>query len=180
MIESYKPSYWQQKCMRISWQWKNICHHTKPIQLVCEVGRKTCFFISISAVSYFEASGQNHIHFRLIQVLKKTSNRTAENLPQRKLLAVHDAQRGIWSHRTSATACFFGNDRSSHSRVRSRLITKSVYYEWASDSFAYPCPCNNSWYARAYPRVNKKGTESGSLALRQRVLFGHLFEKKND
>ena len=143
MIESYKPSYWQQKCMRISWQWKNICH-AKPIQLVCEVGRKTCFFISISAVSYFEANGQNHIHFRLIQVLKKTSNRTPENLPQRKLSAAHDAQRGIWSHQTSASACFFGNDRSSHSRVRTRLITKSVYYEWASDSFAYPCPCNNS------------------------------------
>ena len=62
-----------------------------------------CFFISISAVSYFEANGQNHIHFRLIQVLKKTSNRTAENLPQRKLWAAHDArsQRGLWSHRTS-------------------------------------------------------------------------------
>ena len=105
-----------------------------------------CFFISISAVSYFEANGQNHIHFRLIQVLKKTSNRTAENLPQRKLWAAHDArsQRGIWSHRTSARACFFGNDRSSHSRVRTRLITKSVFYEWASDSFAYPCPCNHS------------------------------------
>ena len=102
MIESYKPNYWQQKCMRISWQWKNICH-TKPIQLVCEVGRKTCFFISISPVSYFEANGQNQIHFRLIQVLKKTSNRTAENLPQRKLWAAHDArsQRGLWSHRTS-------------------------------------------------------------------------------
>ena len=41
-----------------------------------------CFFISISVVSYFEANGQNHIHLRLIQVLKKTSNRTAENLPQ--------------------------------------------------------------------------------------------------
>ena len=56
-----------------------------------------CFFISISAVSYFEANGENHIHFWLVQVLKKTSNRTAENLPQRKLLAAHDArsQRGI-------------------------------------------------------------------------------------
>ena len=63
------------------------------------------------------------------------------------------SQRGIWCHRTSASACFFGNDRSSRSRVRTRLITKCVYYEWASDSFAYLCPCNNSWYARAYPRV---------------------------
>ena len=56
-----------------------------------------CFFIAISAVSYFEANGQNHIHVRLIQALKKTSNRTVENLPQRKLLAAHDArsQRGI-------------------------------------------------------------------------------------
>ena len=65
------------------------------------------------------------------------------------------SQRRIWSHRTSESACFFGNDRSSHSRVWTRLITKSVYYEWASDSFAYLCPCNNSWYARTSPRVKK-------------------------
>ena len=70
----------------------------------------------------------------------------------------HDArsQRGIWCHRTSASACFFGNDRSSRSRVRTRLITKCVYYECESDSFAYPCPCNNSWYARAYQRVKNE------------------------
>ena len=62
----------------------------------------------------------------------------------------HDArsQQGIWSHRTLASACFFGNDRSSRSRVRTRLITKCVYYEWASDSFAYPCPCNYSVRSR--------------------------------
>ena len=148
MIESYKPSYWQQKCTRISWQWKNICHTINKADTTRLRSRRQniCFFISISVVSYFEANGQNHIHLRLIQVLKKTSNRTAENLPQRKLWAAHDArsQRGIWSLRTSARACFFGNDRSSHSRVRTRLITKSVFYEWASDSFAYPCPCNNS------------------------------------
>ena len=35
------------------------------------------------------------------------------------------------------------------------ITYENVYYEWASDSFAYPCPCNNSWYARAYPRVKK-------------------------
>ena len=28
-------------------------------------------------------------------------------------------------HRTSARGCFFGNDRSSRSRVRTRLITKT-------------------------------------------------------
>ena len=50
MIESYKPSYWQQKCMSISWQWKNISH-TKPIQLVCEVGRKT--YVSLSQFPLF-------------------------------------------------------------------------------------------------------------------------------
>ena len=46
----------------------------------------------------------------------------------------HDArsQRGIWCYRTSASACFFGNDRSSRSRVRTRLITKCVYYEWVT------------------------------------------------
>ena len=85
----------------------------------------------------------------------KTSNRAVENLPQRKLWVwartMHVLIR-IWSHRTSASACFFGNDRSSHSRVRTRLI-KSVYFKWASDSFTYPCPCNNSWYARTSPRV---------------------------
>ena len=90
----------------------------------------------------------------------KTSNRTVENLPQRKLWfwASKDARsrQRFWYHRASASAWFFWNDSSSHSRVRTRLITKSVYYEWASDSFAYPCPCNNSWYARASPRVKKR------------------------
>ena len=81
-------------------------------------------------------------------------------LPSNRAVA-RDArsQRGIWCHRTSTSACFFGKDRSSRSRVRTRLITKCVYYEWASDSFAYPCPCNNSWYARAYPRVKKDHEE---------------------
>ena len=75
----------------------------------------------------------------------ETSNRAVENLPQRKLWAAHDSREElIWYHRTSASAYFFGKDTSSPSRVRTWLITKSVYYEWASDSFAYPCPCNNS------------------------------------
>ena len=39
----------KKQCKHISWQWKNICY-TKPLQLVCEVGRKTyVFFISTSA-----------------------------------------------------------------------------------------------------------------------------------
>ena len=42
---------------------KSICH-TKLIQLISEVGCKTCFHC------YFEANGQNHVHFWLIQVLK--------------------------------------------------------------------------------------------------------------
>ena len=177
---------------------------------------------------YFEANGQNHIHFWLIQVLKnrmawdfltfrslssklefvypqwscgveeqmlifssrltpgrvkgslnpipklaivliwktplclkfgKTSNSAVQNLPQRKLWvwAANDtcSKPRFWCHRTLASACFFGNDRSSHSRVRTQLLSKSVYYEWASDSFAYPCPCNNSWYACESPRVKK-------------------------
>ena len=61
----------------------------------------------------------------------------------------------IWSHRTSASVCFFGNDRSSHSRIRISLDPMSVYYEWTSDQFACPSPCNNSCYARASPRVKK-------------------------
>ena len=128
---------------------------------------------------YFEANGQNHIHFWLIQVLKnsmtwyfltfrplssklefvysvspvirrenahllvnpipkltivliwktppclnfgKTSSRAVTNLPQRKLWvwAANDARvlLRISSHRTSGSVCFFGNDRSSHSRIR--------------------------------------------------------------
>ena len=51
------------------------------------------------------------------------------------------------------------------SRVRTRLITKCVYYEWASGSFAYPCPYNNSWYARAYPRVKNDEKHSQKIAL---------------
>ena len=39
----------------------------------------------------------------------------------------------IWSHRTSGSVCFFGNDRSSHSRIQINLDPMSVYYEWASD-----------------------------------------------
>ena len=61
--------------------------------------------------------------------LGKTSNRAVENLPQRKLWvwAANDArsQRRFWSHRTSVRACFFGNDRSSHSRVRTRFWLRS-------------------------------------------------------
>ena len=86
----------------------------------------------------------------------KTSNRAVENLSQRKLCLSSKytrSQRRNWSHQTSASACLFGNDRSSQSWVRIRLITKCVYYEWASDWFAYPRPCNNSWYARASQRV---------------------------
>ena len=91
------------------------------------------------------------------------------------LAAAHDVrfQRGIWCHRTSASACFFGNDGSSRSRVRTRLITKCVYYEWASDLFAYPCPCKNSWYACAYPRVKK---ETGYPASRVASIFPRKIE----
>ena len=39
----------------------------------------------------------------------------------------------IWSHRTSGSVCFVGNDRSSHSRIRINLDPMFVYYEWASD-----------------------------------------------
>ena len=115
----------------------------------------------------------------------KTSNRTGENLPQRKLWVwaasdAHSRQR-FWYHRTLASACFFGNDRSSHSRVPTRLITKSVYYEWASDSFAYPRPCNNSWCARASPRVRKR-EETRELAIKYffaRVLVSECLEQAN-
>ena len=149
MIESYKPSYWQQKCTRISWQWKNICH-TKQIQLVCEVGRKT--YVSLSQFPLFHILklmdkitsifGSYRFLRRPLTVLQKICHK--ENCEQRTMHALSEEFDPFELRRGLARACFFGNDRSSHSRVRTRLITKSVFYEWASDSFAYPCPCNNS------------------------------------
>ena len=64
--------------------------------------------------------------------LSKTSNRAVENSQRRKLWAAHDTRPGSGDR----SAWFFGNDRSSRSRVRTRLITKCVYYEWVSDSFS--------------------------------------------
>ena len=67
----------------------------------------------------------------------KTSSRAVTNLPQRKLWvwAANDARvlLRISSHRTSGSVCFFGNDRSSHSRIRINLDPMYVYYEWVSD-----------------------------------------------
>ena len=137
---------------------------------------------------YFEANGQNHIHFWLIQVLKKSMtgyfltfrplssklefvyslSPVILRISKRKcscifssinsLLRVLNLVRPltvlqknchkensrseqrtmhvlirIWSHRTSGSVCFFGNDRSSHSRIQINLDPMSVYYEWASD-----------------------------------------------
>ena len=48
---------------------KNECH-TQSIPHVGEVRRKTWF------CCYFEVNGQNHIHFRLIQVLKEQHSMT--------------------------------------------------------------------------------------------------------
>ena len=39
----------------------------------------------------------------------------------------------ISSHRTLGTVCFFGNDRSSQSRIRINLDPMRVYYEWGSE-----------------------------------------------
>ena len=62
----------------------------------------------------------------------KTSNRAVKKMPQRKLS--YDAR----SHKNLITPnfgerCFFGNDRSSHSRIQINLDPMPVYYEWASD-----------------------------------------------
>ena len=69
-------SYLKQKqSKRISRQWMNertyIVCFTKPIHLVCKLRRKTYVFLS-RFPCYFEANGQNHIHFWLIQVLKNS------------------------------------------------------------------------------------------------------------
>ena len=54
-------------------EWKNIIMLFKtPIHvLVCNVGHKH-MFCYLDFRCYFEANGQNHIHFRLIQVLKNS------------------------------------------------------------------------------------------------------------
>ena len=67
----------------------------------------------------------------------KASNCTVENLPQRKLRAwaanhAHSHQNLITPN-FQTSVCFFGNDRSSHYRIRTTLDPISVYYEWASD-----------------------------------------------
>ena len=66
----------------------------------------------------------------------KTSNGAVKNFVTKTLESgqrtLHVLIR-IWSHRTSASVCFFGNDKSSHSRIRISLDLMSVYYEWASD-----------------------------------------------
>ena len=176
---------------------------------------------------YFEANGQNHIHFWLIQVLKnrmardflafrslssklefvypqwscgveeqmlifslrltpgrvkgslnpipklaivliwktpsclkfgKTSNSAVQNLPQRKLWvwAANDAcsKPRFWCHRTLASACSFGNDRI-FALSSSDPITFKVRILRVSEWLAYPCPCDNSWYACESPRVKK-------------------------
>ena len=49
-------------------------------------------------------------------------------------------KKTLSSLRGDRSACFFGNDRSSHSRVRTRLITinyETVYYEWARGTLAH-------------------------------------------
>ena len=51
---------------------EHTLRHTKPMQLVCEVGR--IMFSYLDFCCYFEAKspkGQNHIHLRLMHVLKE-------------------------------------------------------------------------------------------------------------
>ena len=44
--------------------------------LVCKEGRKT-YVCYLNYCCYFQANGQNHIHFRLIKVLKNRQNSMA-------------------------------------------------------------------------------------------------------
>ena len=77
---------------------KNICH-TKLIQLISEVGCKTCFHC------YFDANGQNHVHFWLIQVLK--SGIAWHFLTFRPLSSqlefVHPRDLGEWKRKCSSS-----------------------------------------------------------------------------
>ena len=120
-----------------------------------------CFILQIQKVKSLVLSRYPHSDppSRLDEddLTGKTSNRAVENTseseqrtvpPGRCPLSEEFDSTELWRARSSV-----GNDRSSHSRARTRLVTKYVNYEWASDSFAYLCPFNNSWYARASPRV---------------------------
>ena len=60
-------------------EWKNIImpfkfklNKTTIHVLVCKVARRTYMFCYLNFRCYFEANGQNHINFRLIQVLKNS------------------------------------------------------------------------------------------------------------
>ena len=56
---------------------EHTLRHTKPMQLVCEVGR--IMFSYLDFCCYFEAKspkGQNHIHLRLMHVLKEQHSMT--------------------------------------------------------------------------------------------------------
>ena len=66
----------------------------------------------------------------------KTSNRAEKNCHKENSESEQRTMHVliiIWSHRTSASVRFSGNDRSSHSRIRISLDPMSIYYEWASD-----------------------------------------------
>ena len=80
----------------------------------------------------------------------KTSNRALENLPQRKRCTFHK----IWSHRTSTNVCFFGNDRSSHSRIRLASTRRPSTTSERVTNLHITVPAitrGHSWYARASP-----------------------------
>ena len=95
--------------------------------------RRKC---SSSRQSNPEVNHRTHLKDSSCLKFGKTSNRAEKNCRKEKS---ESEQRTlyvlirIWSHRTSASVYFFGNDRSSHSRIQISLDPMSIYYEWASD-----------------------------------------------
>ena len=166
---------------------------------------------------YFEANGQNHIHFWLIQVLKnsmtwyfltfrpfsskpefvysvspvilrsrrenahllvnpipkltivliwktppclkfgKTSNRAVKNLPQRKLWvwAANDARSDLEFDHTELRRACASSETIDLCTLEFGLTSVRCPSTTSERVTAYPSPCNDSWYARASPRVKK-------------------------
>ena len=110
-------------------KWKNI--HSMLYKADTPRLRSTmqniCFLISISAVTL-----KLMVKITSISSISKSQQICHKENSEYEQRTMHVLIR-ISSHRTSGSVCFFGNDRSSHSRIRIHLDPMCVYYEWVSD-----------------------------------------------
>ena len=95
----------------------------------------------------------------------KTSNRAVENFPERKLWvwAANHARshKNLITPNFRTSVCFFGNNRSSHYRIRTSLDPSTTSERVTNlHMLVRSSPCNNSWYARASPRIKKTMSSS--------------------